>query len=589
MYYSVCVPAVLGSETVQKALHIIKEAGFTHYEIWDWWNQDINVYNSVQQEEKLTIAAMCTHFISLTDPACRADYLEGLQKTAKACCELGCKTIISQVGQALKGVPDSLQHDSIVNGLRECLPVLKKYDLTLVIEPLNTKVDHPGYYLWRAAEAFDIVDEVGDEHVKVLYDLYHQAVMDDLRLDEIVRNIDKIGHFHMAGCPGRHEPLTDNPMDYSQILDAIRISGYKGSVGLEYFPVRNPEKGLKEFMMHMTSKKETEEMTMENNKMKAVFTIAPKTSVIREVDMPKMDDDSVLIKTKYCGVCYSEHYDWAHSPNGGAFGHEPMGVIAAVGKNVKGFEVGDRVSGLWGSTLPGAGAMVEYAVANVKHSTIIKLPDNVRDEDLMVEPLSCMFSAASKVKDTMPGTRVCVVGCGYMGCGAISLLKLRGFYVVAVDIRESSRQDARTYGADEVYTPEEALEKFRSAFSVVCEWGETNESLDLAINLTAECGRLHVGAYHTGPKREVDMQQLGVKAIVMDNTHPREPWLSAVGARNAVRMLGSGEWEYKNIPTMVYPMDQFDRAQEELETKYGHHMKSIINMEMLSGEPYMAE
>lgn len=324
-------------------------------------------------------------------------------------------------------------------------------------------------------------------------------------------------------------------------------------------------------------------------KNKAVITIAPKTSVVKEMDMPVMDDDSVLIKLKYCGVCHSEHYDWANSPNGGAFGHEPMGVIAEVGKNVTGFQVGDRVSGMWGSTLPGAGAMVQYAVANVRKSTIIKLPDNVRDEDLIVEPLSCMFSAVSKVKDTMPGTKICVVGCGYMGCGAISLLKLRGFYIVAVDIRESSRQDALTYGADEVYSPEEVLEKYRSAFSVVCEWGETNESLDTAINLTAQCGLLCVGAYHTGPKRLVDMQQLGVKAIVLHNTHPREYWLSVTGAHNAVRMLESGEWNYKNIPTMVYPMDKFDLAQEEMETKYGHHMKAVINMEMETGEPYMAE
>lgn len=324
-------------------------------------------------------------------------------------------------------------------------------------------------------------------------------------------------------------------------------------------------------------------------KMKAVITVGPKTSVIKEVDMPVMNDDSVMIKLKYCGVCHSEHYDWANSPDGGAFGHEPMGVIVEVGKNVTGFKVGDHVSGMWGSTLPGAGAMVQYAVADVRNSTIIKIPDNIRDEDAVLEPLSCMFSAVSKVKDTMPGTKICIVGCGYMGCGAISLLKLRGFYVVAVDIRETSRQDALTYGADEVYTPEEALLKYRSAFSVVCEWGETNESLDLAINLTAECGRLYVGAYHTGPKRLVDMQQLGVKAIVLNNTHPRESWLSVTGARNAMRMLESGEWKFKNIPTMIYPMDQFDRAQQDQETKYGHYMKALLNMEMETGEPYMAE
>lgn len=324
-------------------------------------------------------------------------------------------------------------------------------------------------------------------------------------------------------------------------------------------------------------------------KMKAVITIGSKESVIKEVDMPKMNDDSVMIKLKYCGVCHSEHYDWANSPNGGAFGHEPMGTIVEVGKNVTEYEIGDRVSGMWGSTLPGAGAMVQYAVADVRKSTIIKIPENVRDEDAVLEPLACMFSAVSKVKNTMPGTKICIVGCGYMGCGAISLLKLRGFYVVAVDIRESSRKDALAYGADEAYAPEEALEKYRSAFSVVGEWGETNESLDLAINLTAECGLLCVGAYHTGPKRLVDMQQLGVKAIVLNNTHPREAWLSDNGARNAMRMLGSGEWQFRNIPTMIYPMNRFDQAQQDQETKYGHYMKALLNMEMETGEPYMAE
>lgn len=281
------------------------------------------------------------------------------------------------------------------------------------------------------------------------------------------------------------------------------------------------------------------------------------------------------------------------------YGHEPMGVIVEVGKNVKGYSAGDRVSGLWGSTLPGAGAMVEYQVAKVSESTIIKLPDDIRDEDLIVEPLSCMFSAVSKVRDTMPGTYVCVVGCGYMGCGAISLLNKRGFHVVAVDIRESSRKDALKYGAAEAYSPEEAIEKFitnanvenplEAGFEVVCEWGENNESLGTAIRLTKMCGQLCVGAYHTGPKREVDMQELGVKAIVMHNTHPREPWLSKTGAQNAVRMLESGEWNYRDIPTMVYPMNQFDRAQEEMETKYGSFMKSVINMEMEDGEPYLAK
>lgn len=253
--------------------------------------------------------------------------------------------------------------------------------------------------------------------------------------------------------------------------------------------------------------------------MKAVITIGPGKSVVREIPEPSMNDDSVKVKLKYVGVCRSEHYDWMHNPNGGAFGHEPMGVIVEVGKNVRGFQVGDRISGLWGSSLPGTGGMVEYAVVDVNDSVLIKLPDDRRDEDMVLEPLACMVCAVSKVRCTMPGAKVCVVGCGYMGCGAISLLKLRGFYVVGVDLLESSRKNALTYGADEVYTPEEVLDRYirpekdnpiLAGFEEVMEWGETNESLDLAINLTKMCGQLCVGAYHTGPKRMVDMQQLGV-------------------------------------------------------------------------------
>ena len=326
--------------------------------------------------------------------------------------------------------------------------------------------------------------------------------------------------------------------------------------------------------------------------MKAVVTIKPGQSVLREVPMPEISDDTVLIKLKYCGVCYSEHYDW--KTKGGTFGHEPMGVIVQVGKNVEGFAVGDRVSGLWGSTLPGAGGMVQYAVANPRTETVVKLPDNVRDEDLVLEPLACIYSAVSKTRCSMPGTHVCVVGCGYMGCGAISLLKARGCYVVAVDIRESSRKDALTYGADEALSPQEALARYGNdadhpGFEMVMEWGETNESLDTAIQLTRMCGQLCVGAYHTGEKRLVDVQQLNIKAIDMLSVHPREANLTDTGARNAAEMLGRGTWNYKNIPTMIYPMNRFDQAQADLEAKYGHHMKALIDMEAEDGEPYLAK
>lgn len=328
--------------------------------------------------------------------------------------------------------------------------------------------------------------------------------------------------------------------------------------------------------------------------MKHVIMKGPKTSAVADIRDVESNDDEVLIKLKYVGVCMSEHYGWSVAKEGAAFGHEPMGVIAAVGRNVTEYKIGDRVSGLWGSTLPGSGGMVEYAVADPRKSVIVKIPDALRDTDAILEPLACIMSAVSKAKIPMPGTRVCVVGAGYMGCGAISLLKTRGAYVVAVDIRAESLENAKKYGADEIYLADEAKKTFLpihstngTGFDVVMEWGETEESLDLAINLTNYCGQLCIGAYHTGGKRLVDVQQLNVKAIECLSVHPREAQLNKIGAQNAVKLLCSGEWNFTNIPTKIYPRNKFDQAQEEIETKYGKYMKAAIDMTADDFEPYI--
>lgn len=246
MHYSVCLPAVLSRMNYEDAFRAVSETGFTHYEIWDWWGRDLDEMLRLQKQYGLSIAAMCTRFDALNDPARRQEYLAGLRETAEVCKMLGCRTVITQVGKELPDVPRQAQHESIVEGLKACVPILREYDLVLTFEPLNVLVNHKGYYLWSAEEAFQIASEVGDDRVKVLYDLYHQCVTGDMDLKEILSKMDMIGHFHLAGCPGRHEPLTDSEVDFIPILRAIRDSGYSGSMGLEYLPVRDRVSGLAE-------------------------------------------------------------------------------------------------------------------------------------------------------------------------------------------------------------------------------------------------------------------------------------------------------------------------------------------------------
>ncbi len=327
--------------------------------------------------------------------------------------------------------------------------------------------------------------------------------------------------------------------------------------------------------------------------MKKLVMTGPKQSKLIDAEMPTLkNENSVIVKITRCGVCMSEHYDWEHAEEGMTFGHEGIGVVHQIGENVTNVKVGDRVSGpIYGGA--------EYCCTD--KNNLIVIPDDIKDEEAVLEPLGCLISAVNKVKIPVIGDTVAVVGCGYMGCGAISLLKMRGARVIAFDIRKECLEDALKYGASEVYTPEEYLEKHNSGFistgtgtfdgnggfPLVMEWGETNESLDFAINITATCGQLAVGAYHTGEKRSVDVQQLNAKAIDCLSTHPREWDLLLASCKNAVQLMHENQWSYKNIPTKVYPITQFDNAQEELTTKYGKYMKAIVDWTKFDGDPYI--
>jgi hydroxypyruvate isomerase len=242
---SVCIDAVLENMPVADAIELISNCGFNSFEFWAWWEKDIAQLVAVRDRFDMTIAACCTKFISLTDPGLRNEYLVGLKESIAAAKQLDCRTLISQVGDFRPGVNRNEQHQSIVDGLKQAAPLLEAAGVTLVIEPLNEKVNHPGYYLIRSDEAFEIIDEVGSPAVKVVFDIYHQQISEGNLIPNIVATIDKIGHFHAAGQPGRNE-LTLGEINYPYIFAAIADAGFCGHVGLEYWPTLDAAEGLKE-------------------------------------------------------------------------------------------------------------------------------------------------------------------------------------------------------------------------------------------------------------------------------------------------------------------------------------------------------
>jgi hydroxypyruvate isomerase len=106
------------------------------------------------------------------------------------------------------------------------------------VEPLHPQENHLEYYLDHASEAFRVVDEVSSPFVKVLFDIYHVQIMEGNLIETIHRNIARIGHFHVGDVPGRHEPGTGE-INYANVFQAIRETGFRGFVAMEYVPSRD--------------------------------------------------------------------------------------------------------------------------------------------------------------------------------------------------------------------------------------------------------------------------------------------------------------------------------------------------------------
>jgi hydroxypyruvate isomerase len=123
--------------------------------------------------------------------------------------------------------------DTMAENLRMLAGHPEAASCTLLLEPLNTALDHRGCFLNHSAPGVEIVRRVDSPRVKLLYDIYHMSMMNEDVLTEIDRNLDWIGYFHVADLPGRHQPGTGR-IDYQAVNTLLRRARYEGFIGMEF-------------------------------------------------------------------------------------------------------------------------------------------------------------------------------------------------------------------------------------------------------------------------------------------------------------------------------------------------------------------
>ncbi len=176
-----------------------------------------------------------------------AKLVPGMIERIKQCADAGLENVIVFSGNR-NGMSDEQGLENCVVGLKQIASAAEKHRVTVCMELLNSRVNHPDYMCDRTPWGVELVKRVGSERIKLLYDIYHMQIMEGDVIRTIQQNHAYIGHYHTAGNPGRNEfgPSDVQELNYPAIMRAIKATGFKGFVGQEFVPTRDPAAALKE-------------------------------------------------------------------------------------------------------------------------------------------------------------------------------------------------------------------------------------------------------------------------------------------------------------------------------------------------------
>jgi len=255
MKLSACIEWLFSdaSDDFAERIRLAKASGLDAVEFWFWSNKDIEAIEAALKQTGLSLSGFVAEpMIALTDRANHAEFLAGLARSVHMAQRLGAKVLIAQAGDELSNFTREDQHDALVECLRAAADVLEGSGVRLGVEPLNTFIDHKGYYLSSTREALNIVDEVGRPEIGIVYDLYHSYVMGEKIEDVLKDRVSRVIHAHVADHPGRNDPGLGE-IDLGKRLAWLYASGYAGAVGLEYKPDGSTADALAKVRAALTS------------------------------------------------------------------------------------------------------------------------------------------------------------------------------------------------------------------------------------------------------------------------------------------------------------------------------------------------
>ena len=244
MKYSVCIEMMFKEMPYEERFRAAAQCGFHAVEIWRWSRRNIKELKNIAKDQGVDIMLLNVDntneeiseqlWQGIVSCSSREAVIDSVKRTMDVCDYMGTSKAVVLSGNLQKGIPYEDQRAYLISVLQEASQIAAGSGVTLIFEPLNT-YSRPDVLVSRAKDGFDILREVGSDAVKLLYDVYHQQLMEGNIIQTIKENISLTGHIQIADVPGRHEPGTGE-INFDNVLSAIDATGYTEYVGMEYIP-----------------------------------------------------------------------------------------------------------------------------------------------------------------------------------------------------------------------------------------------------------------------------------------------------------------------------------------------------------------
>jgi hydroxypyruvate isomerase len=215
--------------------------GYRGVEFWPWRGKDIPSIADAARRLNLEITQFTAWGFrpGLNDPRNHNRFVEEVEASCETARRLNCSLMCVVAGDDVPGVTQPRMHDAVIDGLRRVAPIVERNRITLILEPMNIRVDHRGHCLYGSEPGVRIVRAVNSANIKVLFDLYHNQITEGDLCGRIREGYPHMGYVQIADHPGRNEPGTGE-VNFNRVLKQLHDVGYRGWVGLELRP-RNGE------------------------------------------------------------------------------------------------------------------------------------------------------------------------------------------------------------------------------------------------------------------------------------------------------------------------------------------------------------